>query len=61
LCIVTDSGGKDLTMVGTFSRKTLTEARARHFAEDAGQDPARIHGPREEYAILATAVAIPTS
>jgi hypothetical protein len=59
--VPTDAGGKDVTIVGTFNRKVLTEAQARHFAEDAGQDPAQIEGPREEYSIVATAVVIPTS
>jgi len=59
--VPTDSGGKDVTIVGTFNRKVLTEAQARHFAEDAGQDPAKIVGPREEYSIVATAVVIPTT
>jgi hypothetical protein len=59
--VPTDAGGKDVTIVGTFNRKVLTEAQARHFAEDAGQDPTQIEGPREEYSIVATAVVIPTS
>ncbi len=59
--VPTDSGGKEVTLVGTFSRKSITEAQARHFAEDAGQDPAAIVGPREEYAIVATSVVIPRS
>lgn len=59
--VPTDTGGKDVTIVGKFDRKVLTEAQARHFAEDAGQDPEKIVGPREEYAIVATSVVIPTS
>jgi len=59
--VPTDSGGKDVTIVGTFKRKTLSEAQARHYAEDAGEDPATIKGPLEEYAIVATSVMIPTS
>jgi hypothetical protein len=59
--VPTDSGGKDVTIVGIFGRKVLSEAQARHFAEDAGQDPARVSGPREEYSIVATAVAVPIS
>jgi hypothetical protein len=59
--VPTDSGGKDVTIVGTFNRKVITEAQARHFAEDAGDDPAKISGPREEYSIVATSVVIPTS
>lgn len=59
--VPTDSGGKEVTIVGKFDRKVISEAQARHFAEDAGQDPARIVGPREEYAIVATSVMVPTS
>nr|WP_240901872.1 DUF4920 domain-containing protein [Wenzhouxiangella sp. XN24] len=59
--VPTDSGGKDVTIVGTFKRKQLSEAQARHYAEDAGEDPAAIEGPLEEYAIVATSVMIPTS
>ena len=59
--VPTDSGGKDVTIVGTFNRKTLSEAQAQHFAQDAGEDPAKVQGPREEYSIVATSVVIPTS
>lgn len=59
--VPTDSGGKEVTIVGTFNRKEISEAQARHFAEDAGQDPAKVVGPREEYSIVATSVVIPTS
>ena len=59
--VPSDSGGKDVTMVGTFSRKSLSEAQARHFAEDVGEDPEKISGPREEYSIVATSVVIPTT
>jgi hypothetical protein len=59
--VPTDSGGKDVTIVGTFNRKVISEAQAKHFAEDAGQDPAAVTGPREEYSIVATSVVVPTS
>jgi len=59
--VPTDSGGKDVTIVGTFKRKQLSEAQARHYAEDAGEDPAAIEGPLDEYAIVATSVMIPTT
>ena len=54
--VPTDSAGKDVTLVGTFNRKMLSEAQAQHFAEDAGQDPTKVVGPREEYSIVATSV-----
>lgn len=59
--VPTDSGGKDVTIVGTFNRKVISEAQAKHFAEDAGEDPAAVTGPREEYSIVATSVVVPTS
>lgn len=59
--VPTDSPGKQVAIVGTFSRKNLDEAQAKHYASDAGADPARVTGPRSEYAIVATAVAIPRS
>jgi hypothetical protein len=59
--VPTDSGGKDVTIIGVFNRKTISEAQARHFAEDAGEDPAKVSGARDEYSIVATSVVIPTS
>jgi hypothetical protein len=58
--VPTDSGGKDVTIVGTFDRKTVTEAQARHFAKDVGEDPSKVVGAREEYTIVATSVVVPT-
>jgi len=59
--VPTDSGGKTVTIVGTFSKNVLSEQKARHFAEDAGADPAKISGPQAEYGIVATSVIIPKS
>jgi hypothetical protein len=59
--IPTDSSGKDVTIVGTFSRSVLSEKKARHFAEDGGTDPSTIMGPQPEYSIVATSVVIPKS
>lgn len=59
--VPTDSGGKDVTIVGTFNRKVLSEAQAQHYAQDAGEDPAKVQGPVEEYSIVATSVVIPTT
>ncbi len=57
--VPTDSGGKTVTIVGTFSKNELSEEKARHFAEDAGADPMKISGPQAEYGIVATTVIIP--
>ena len=59
--VPTDSGGKTVTIVGTFDRKTLSEAQAKHYAEDEGSDPARVRGPSAEYSIVATSVIVPRS
>ena len=59
--VPTDTGGKTVTLVGTFSKKVITEAQAKHFAEDAGEDPSKVTGDRTEYAIVATSVLVPRS
>ena len=59
--VPTDTGGKTVTLVGTFSKKVISEAQAKHFAEDAGEDPSKVTGDRTEYAIVATSVVIPRS
>jgi len=56
--VPTDSGGKDVTLVGTFSRKALDPERAAHYAEDLGE-AAPDNPPAYEYAIVATSVLIP--
>lgn len=59
--VPTDSSGKTVTLVGTLGRRTLDEAQAKHYAEDAGKDPANVTGPQMEYAIVASSVIIPRS
>ncbi len=57
--VPTDSQGKDVTIVGVFNETTLTEEKAKHYAEDAGQNPDDIVGEQKEYSIVATSVVIP--
>ncbi|SMO37350.1 DUF4920 domain-containing protein [Gracilimonas mengyeensis] len=57
--VPTDSQGKKVTLVGTFSVNELSEEKAKHYAEDAGEDPDTITGPQKEYAIVATSVLVP--
>ena len=57
--VPTDTGGKTVTLLGTFSRTMVPEDRAKHYAEDAGEDPGKISGPQPEYSIVATSVKIP--
>jgi hypothetical protein len=59
--VPTDSTGKTVTLVGTLGRRTLDEAQAKHYAEDAGKNPAEVTGPQMEYAIVASSVIIPRS
>lgn len=59
--IPTDSQGKKVKLIGTFEVKTLSEEQAKHYAEDAGEDPDAIQGPQKEYSIVATSVLVPKS
>lgn len=59
--IPTDSKGKTVKLIGNFEVKELTEEEAKHYAEDAGQDPDKITGPQKEYSIVATSVLVPKS
>lgn len=56
--IPTDSGGKDVELVGTFDRKALDPKRAAHYAKDLGEKPAAAPAAFE-YVIVASAVRIP--
>ena len=56
--IPTDSGGKTVTLAGTFSREPVDQAKAEHLAEDLGEPPPETV-PAFEYAIVATSVSIP--
>jgi len=59
--IPTDSQGKIVTLVGTFEVTELSEEKARHYAEDAGEASESIKGPQKEYSIVATSVMVPKS
>ncbi|MDR9415622.1 MAG: DUF4920 domain-containing protein [Gracilimonas sp.] len=59
--IPTDSKGKTVMLKGTFKIKELSQDQAKHYAEDAGQDPDEIEGPQKEYSFVATSVKIPKS
>ena len=56
--IPTDSGGKTVTLAGTFERKPLSREEAVHYAEDAGE-PVPETIPAYQYTIVATGVSIP--
>lgn len=57
--VPTDSGGKEVTLVGTFKRQELDAAQAAHYAEDLGETAPAVSGPAMEYAIVASSVIIP--
>ncbi len=56
--IPTDSGGKNVVLLGTFSRKSVSREQAEHYAADLGEKVAS--APEKfEYSIVASAVKIP--
>lgn len=56
--IPTDAAGSQVQLTGVFKVKNLTEEQAKHYAEDAGGDPADVKGVGQEYNIVATSVKI---
>ena len=52
-----DIAGKALVL-GRFERKEMTEAQARHMAEDAGQNPDSVDGPQVEWRLEARSVLV---
>jgi len=55
----TDSGGKQVTLVGTFSQQSLDAKTAAHLAEDLGEAPPADDAPIMENAIVASSVIVP--
>ena len=58
--IPTDSGGKTVVLLGTFSRKSVSKEQAGHYAADLGETAAATP-EKFEYSIVASAVKIPKS
>jgi hypothetical protein len=56
--IPTDSGGKNVVLLGTFSRKSVSKEQAEHYAADLGEKAASTP-EKFEYSIVASAVKIP--
>ena len=56
--VPTDTGGKTVTVTGTFIERQLSEKQAAHFREDAGSD---VIQAGKVYEIVADAVSIPKS
>jgi len=58
--IPTDSGGKDVVLLGIFSRRSVSEKEAQHYDTDLGET-ASSSPERYQYSIVASAVKIPRS
>ena len=58
--IPTDSGGKTVVLLGTFSRKSVSKEQAEHYAADLGETAAA-KPEKFEYSIVASAVKVPRS
>ena len=48
----------DAVVHGTLILKPMSEAEAKHMAEDGGQDPSKVSGPAMEVQISATSVML---
>ncbi|MEM9058343.1 MAG: DUF4920 domain-containing protein [Pseudomonadota bacterium] len=59
--IPTDSAGKEVTLTGMFTRKTLSAEQADHYAADLGRPASGSTDARAEYRIVATSVRVPKS
>lgn len=55
--IPTDSGGKQATLYGTFTRKPVSAEQAEHYAKDLGEDVS-LPADAYEYSLVATGVKI---
>ncbi len=56
--IPTDSGGKNVVILGTFSRKSVSKEEAAHYSADLGEKVAAAP-EKVEYSIVASAISIP--
>ena len=58
--IPSDSGGKNVVLLGTFSRKSVSKEQAEHYAADLGETAVPMP-EKFEFSIVASAVKIPRS
>jgi len=56
--IPSDSGGKDVVLLGIFSRKSVSKEEAEHYSADLGEKVAA-EPEKFEYSIVASAIRIP--
>src|SRR6056297_1113805 len=57
--IPTDSAGKEVLLNGTFERRKITEAQARHYRKDLGEPAGDGPAAGAEFHLVATAVRSP--
>lgn len=55
--IPSDSGGKQATLFGVFSRQSVSEGEAKHYADDLGES-GKVNAEEFSYSIVATGVKI---
>jgi hypothetical protein len=53
-----DCDGKSALVEGVFKKKVLSEAMAKHYASDGGQDPSKVSGDKLELSLVANGVVI---
>ncbi len=53
-----DGTGKKAVVEGTIEAKELSEGQVKHIEEDAGRDPSKVSGPRNEYVLTASGVRL---
>jgi hypothetical protein len=53
-----DGTGKKAVVEGTVKAKELSEGQVKHIEEDAGRDPSKVSGTRNEYILTASAVRL---
>ncbi len=57
--IPTNTTGKEVVFRGNIEEKVLSTDQAKHYAEDAGEDPDQVTEEQKEYAIVASSIRIP--
>ena len=53
-----DGKGKKALVEGTIEAKELSEGQVKHIEEDAGRDPSKVSGTRNEYIVTASGVRL---
>ena len=52
------SSGRKASVEGVLKVQEISEGQARHLAEDGGEDPNKVTGPKREYQLVASAIDI---